>query len=97
MKKNKTIIVNKEDVKNPLHPGLWESFLETLGIDPNATEVCLDLSPLDENQKILNAEDKVQRVKEFLKEKTKLFGNSEDDRGKGLMEALTNIGYIVNQ
>jgi len=48
---NKTIIMNKEDVNNPLHPDLWHSWLETLGVDSKATEVCLNLSELDENKK----------------------------------------------
>lgn len=48
---NTTIIMNKEDVNNPLHPNLWGSWLETLGVDPEATEVCLELSALDENKK----------------------------------------------
>ena len=49
MSKNITIILNKEDVKNPLHPYLWDDFLETLSIDPDATEICLIRSPLDHN------------------------------------------------
>ncbi len=49
---NLTIIMNKEDVKNPLHPDLWESWLETLGVDPEATEVELCLSSQDENKKV---------------------------------------------
>jgi len=48
---NKTIIMNREDVNNPLHPNLWYEWLETLGVDSDATEVCLDLSKLDENKK----------------------------------------------
>lgn len=50
--KNTTIILNKEDVNNPLHPSLWYHFLDTLEIDPNATEVCLTVSPLDDNKKV---------------------------------------------
>jgi len=50
MAKNSTIIVNKEDVNNPLHPNLWHDFLITLSIDPDATEVCLIRSPLDHNK-----------------------------------------------
>ena len=50
--KNKTIILNEEDVNNPLHPNLWYSFLETLGVDENATEVCLKLSELDHNDRV---------------------------------------------
>ena len=48
---NSTIIMNKEDVNNPLHPDLWYHWLETLGVDSEATEVCLVLSSLDENKK----------------------------------------------
>ena len=49
--KNETILLNKEDVNNPLHPNLWDSWLETLGVDSEATEVCLNLSTLDHNKK----------------------------------------------
>ena len=52
MAKNRTIIINKEDVNNPLHPDLWHRWLETLGIDPQSTEVCLNLSSLDENKMV---------------------------------------------
>ncbi len=56
MAKNRTIIMNKEDVNNPLHPHLWDRWLETLGVDPEATEVCLVRSPLDHNKIIDNKE-----------------------------------------
>ena len=49
--KNSTIIVNKEDINNPLHPNLWYGMLETLGVDSEAEEVSLNLSPLDDNKK----------------------------------------------
>jgi len=52
MAKNSTIILNKEDVNNSLHPDLWYSWLDTLGVDSEATEVCLTLSHLDENKKV---------------------------------------------
>ena len=52
LKMNKTIILNREDVNNPLHPNLWEDFMETLGLSPDTTEVCLDKSKLDENKVI---------------------------------------------
>ena len=53
MAKNTTIILNKEDVdNNPLHPHLWSSWLETLGIDSEAAEVCLQISPMDHNKKV---------------------------------------------
>jgi len=48
---NSTIILNKEDVNNPIHPHLWENFLETLGVDGESGEVCLELSSMDENKK----------------------------------------------
>lgn len=51
MAKNSTIIVNKEDIKNLLFPTLWKNWLDTLGVDPEATEVCLILSSLDHNKK----------------------------------------------
>lgn len=47
-----TIIMNKEDVNNPLHPDLWYRWLETLGVDSEATEVCLTLSSMDDNKKV---------------------------------------------
>ncbi len=49
---DKTIIMNKEDINNPLHPNLWNDWLETLGVDYEATEVCLELSSLDGNTKM---------------------------------------------
>jgi len=52
MAKNSTIILRIEDVNNPLHPNLWDYWLETLGVDPEAEEVCLVLSSLDENKKV---------------------------------------------
>lgn len=52
MAKNITIILNREDVNNPLHPNLFDNWLETLGVNPEATEVCLVLSSLDENKKV---------------------------------------------
>jgi len=54
MAKNSTIILNKDDVNNPLYIDgeLWQGWMETLGIDPDANEVCLQLSPMDENKKV---------------------------------------------
>ena len=49
---NTTIILNREDVNNPLHPNLWEDFMDTLGLDHETTEVCLDRSKLDDNKVI---------------------------------------------
>jgi hypothetical protein len=46
---NRTFILNKEDVNNPLHPYLWQSICETFGIDREATEVCFKRSELDYN------------------------------------------------
>lgn len=45
-----TTIINKEDINNPLHPHLWAGLLEQFNIDPEATEICLSLSPLDDNK-----------------------------------------------
>jgi len=60
---NTTIILNREDVNNPLHPNLWEDFMETLGLDPETTEVCLDKSKHDDNKiiktEIFKNEDRV--------------------------------------
>lgn len=47
---DKTIIINKEDVNNLIHPTLWFDWLETLGVDSEADHVCLSLSLLDENE-----------------------------------------------
>ena len=49
---NSTIILNREDVNNPLHLDLYDSILETLGVDPEASEICLNLSHLDSNKKV---------------------------------------------
>jgi len=53
---NRTFILNKEDINNPLHPNLWESLLEMIGVVPGATEVCIELLKLDHNQKRNNNE-----------------------------------------
>jgi hypothetical protein len=39
--KNATIIINKEDVNNPVHTALWETWLEWMKVDPEATEICV--------------------------------------------------------
>jgi shikimate 5-dehydrogenase len=52
MPKNETIILNKEDIDHSKQPGLWNFFLETLGVDYDAKQVCLSLSPLDYNKKV---------------------------------------------
>ena len=49
---NETIILNREDVNNPLHPYLFDNFLDTLNIDSEATEICLQVSLLDSNKKM---------------------------------------------
>ena len=95
MAKNSTIILNREDVNNPLHPHLYESWLDTLGVNPEATEVCLQLSPLDENKKILSEAEKLEKIDGYVKEKMKLFGNSEDERGKAIIEVLQNVKYFL--
>lgn len=56
--KNMTIILNKKDVKNPLHPHLWDDFLETLGLDEDATEIYLERSLYDHNKIRLHPADK---------------------------------------
>jgi len=48
---SKTIILNKEDINTPLHPNLWYEFLNDLGVDKEAGEICLCLSSLDDNKK----------------------------------------------
>ena len=34
----KIIIINREDVNNPLHPNLFDQWLEELGIKANSTD-----------------------------------------------------------
>ena len=47
---NKTIILSREDVNNPLYPNLFDSFLDTLGIkDKSVDEIYLQLSEVDDN------------------------------------------------
>ena len=48
----KTIILNRNDVNNPLHPHLFDTWLEDLGIDPDAEDITLCLSSSDDNKKI---------------------------------------------
>lgn len=47
-----SIIINQNDVKNPLYPNLWREWLETLGIDLEATEIEVCLSSVDINKNI---------------------------------------------
>lgn len=49
---NEWIVLNREDVRSELHSNLFDSFIETLNIDPDAREICLQLSPMDENKKL---------------------------------------------
>jgi hypothetical protein len=35
------IILSKEDIRNPLHPNLWNEILETFNVDSQAEEICL--------------------------------------------------------
>jgi len=56
---NTTIILNREDVNNPLHPNLWEDFMDTLGLDHETTEVCLEKSKHDDNKVIKTKKFKV--------------------------------------
>ena len=55
-----TLVLYKEDINNPLHPFLWESMLEELGIDTHVqvagrsvdleiTEVTLDVKIINHN------------------------------------------------
>ena len=50
--KNKTFILDKDDVNSSIHPYLWYNLLETFNVDEDATEICIELSSLDENKKI---------------------------------------------
>ena len=41
----RTTVIRKDDIRNPLHPYLWESMMEDLGKDPNTDEVTICLAP----------------------------------------------------
>ena len=45
-----TIVLSKEDIHNPLHPYLWDTFLEQLGLDEETEEIVLERSLLDHNR-----------------------------------------------
>lgn len=49
---NETIILNREDVNSELHSHLFDSFLDTLNLAPDVTEICLQLSLMDDNKKL---------------------------------------------
>ena len=39
-----TIMVSKDDISNPLHPNLWEDWMQELGLNPDQDMVELELS-----------------------------------------------------
>jgi len=47
----KFITLDKEDIRSKIHPYLWESFLETLGLDEDTESIDLCLSEYDLNKK----------------------------------------------
>lgn len=50
--KNKTFILDKDDVNNANHLYLWYDILEIFDVNQDATEICIELSSLDENRKV---------------------------------------------
>ena len=46
-----TIILTKDDVNNPIHPHLCETFCDDLNIPIDSEEICLCLSSSDTNKK----------------------------------------------
>ena len=48
----RTAILYKEDINNPIHPNLWYDILESLGVDPEAEEIDVQLSAHDTNKKV---------------------------------------------
>lgn len=60
---NRTIIINRDDINNPLHPNLWESFCDTLGISTDSDEVCLTRSHLDDNASVSSDKKEVADYK----------------------------------
>jgi len=52
-----TIVLNRSDVKSELHPNLFDYFLETLDVDPEAEDITLCLSSLDDNEKLNDIKD----------------------------------------
>jgi hypothetical protein len=47
-----TIVLNRSDVKSEIHPNLFDSFLDELGLKAGADDVILCVSPLDDNEKV---------------------------------------------
>ena len=47
-----TVIINRDDVRSALHPHLFDTWLEDLGIDPEAEDITLCLSSEDTNKKV---------------------------------------------
>jgi len=94
MGKNTTIILNKEDVNNPLHPNLWESFCETLGISTEANKISLSLSPFDENKKIEEDENMSIFVYE-LKRLTKVSTEYADAAWYSLSDSDREHPYLA--
>ena len=49
---SKTVVISKEDIYNPLHLNLWYDILESLGVEPEAEEIDVQLSAHDTNKKV---------------------------------------------
>ena len=45
----------------------------------------------------MSNETKFQEIKNYVKDKVRLFKNSKDERGKAIMEVLTNIKLILDK
>jgi hypothetical protein len=43
VKNSPTIIIRKEDVNNPLHPGLWGSWMDDAGLSMDTEEVSVKI------------------------------------------------------
>jgi len=102
---NRTIILNREDVMSPIHPHLFDSFLDTLGI-VDADEVYLQLSPLDHNKKMgegqkPKAERAYPEIRKYVKDKINLFQTCSNldgeitDRSRNILEVLQEIERII--
>lgn len=107
---NTTIILNKEDVNNPLHPNLYAQWLEQFNIDPDATGVCLKLSPLDENKpdmrNVEEEEDEEEKADEnytteiLLHTVSYYFRETElkmDECGEEHIKSMMGQGYIEGE
>ena len=93
---DKTIIINQEDVNNPLHPNLWANWMDTLGVDREATEVCLKLSALNENKKAISpkqeALDLLDKANDILTKAINNIGIEEaEDIFCPLGEVISNV------